>query len=86
MSKNIARLKASNAITFAQMQAKYYYDRRYYSQFFRKGDYALLRLYREYNISITAIIERKYDLQFINLFRVLKRVERLTYRLDILVA
>ena len=81
--RNIARLKVADAITFAQIYIKYYYNRRYYSQFFRKGDYTLLRLYRRYDISIIKLTKRKYGLQFIESFKILERIDRLIYRLNI---
>lgn len=40
LPENIARLEASDAIAFAQMQAKYHSDRRHQPQFVREGDYA----------------------------------------------
>ena len=40
LPENMARLEASDAIAFAQMQTKYHYDRRHQPQFVREGDYA----------------------------------------------
>ena len=53
LPQNVARLEAADAIAFAQMHAKYHYDRRHHPQFFRPGDYALLRLHRGYNVPAT---------------------------------
>lgn len=83
LPKGVARLEASDAIAFAQMNSKFYYDRRHQPQFFREGEYALLRLHRGYDIPATALTGRKYGLQFVGPFRVLERVGRLAYRLDI---
>ena len=81
--KDIARLEAADAIAFAQMHAKYYYDRRHHPQFFREGDYALLCLHRGYDIPAIKLTGREYGLQFVGLFKVLERIGRLVYRLDI---
>lgn len=43
----------------------------------------MLRLYRGYDIPITTLTGRKYGLQFVGPFKVLKRIERLAYLLDI---
>lgn len=83
LPENIARLEAADAIAFAQMNSKFHYDRRHQPQFFRQGDFALLRLHRGYDIPATALTGRKYGLQFVGPFKVLERVGRLAYHLDI---
>ena len=83
LPKHVARLEAADAIAFAQMNSKFHYDRKHQPQFFRRGDYALLRLHRGYNIPTTALTGRKYGLQFVGPFKVLERVGRLAYLLDI---
>lgn len=83
LPKNIARLEAADAITFAQLNSKLQYDRRHQPQFFRIGDFALLRLYYGYNIPATKLTGRKYGQQYIGPFRVIDRVGRLAYWLDI---
>ena len=83
LPEGVARLEAADAIAFAQMHAKYHYDRRHHPQFFRQGDYALLRLHRGYDIPATKLTGRKYGLQFVGPFRVVERIGKLAYRLDI---
>ncbi len=83
LPKDVARLEASDAMAFAQMNSKYYYDRKHHPQFFRRGDFALLRLHRGYDIPATALTGRKYGLQFVGPFRILERIGRLAYLLDI---
>ena len=65
------------------MNAKYQYDRAHYPQFLRAGDWALLRLYRRYDIPANKLTGRKYGQQAVGPFRVLERIGRLAYRLDI---
>ena len=78
-----ARLEASDAIAFAQMSAKFHYDRRHQPQFFREGDFVLLRLHKGYNIPANKLTGRKYGQQYVGPFEVLERVGKLAYRLDI---
>ena len=78
-----ARLEASDAIAFAQMSAKFHYDRRHQPQFFRQGDFVLLRLHKGYNIPANKLTGRKYGQQYVGPFEVLERVGKLAYRLDI---
>ena len=83
LPKGIARLEAADAIAFAQINTKLQYNRRHQPQFFRTGDYALIRLHYGYDIPATKLTSRKYGQQYIRPFQVLKRVGRLAYRLDI---
>ena len=83
MPGNIARLEAADAIAFAQMHAKYHYDRRHHPQFFREGEYALLRLRRGYNVPANKLTGKKYGLQFVGPFKVVKRIGRLAYQLAV---
>ena len=81
--KHVTRSKVVNVIIFAQTNFKFHYDRKYQPQYFRRDDYILLRFYRDYDIFIFALIKRKYNLQFINSFKILKQIKRLTYLFDI---
>ena len=58
--KGIARLEAADAIAFAQINSKFHYNRKHQPQFFRVGNYTLLRLHHRYNIPATKITGRKY--------------------------
>ena len=81
--RHIARLEAADAIAFAQTNSKYHYDRRHHPQFFREGDYALIRLHHGYNVPATVLTGRKYGLQYVGPFRVLARIGRLAYHLEV---
>ena len=83
LPKEVARLEASDAIAFAQTASKFHYDRRHQPQYFRKGDFALLRLHKGYNIPANKLTGRKYGQQFVGPFRVLERIGKLAYRLEI---
>ena len=61
-----------------------HYDREHHPQYLREGDFAVLRLYNGYDILATKITGQKYRQQVVRPFRVLERVGRLAYRLDLL--
>ena len=65
------------------MNQKFHYNRKHYSQFLRRDNYALLRLYKSYNISANKALKRKVDQQYMEFFRVLERIERLAYKLNL---
>ena len=76
-----ARISASDTLDFAAMNAKYSYDRKHMAMFLSVGDWALLRLHRGY--SIPSAPSSKLDQQFVGPFKVLEKVGRLAYHLDI---
>jgi hypothetical protein len=77
------RKKIANILAWTQMQMKSQYDRKHQYLNMRIDDYALLRLHKEYNISATKILEKKLSQQYADLFRILKKVRNLAYRLKI---
>ena len=83
MNPEIVRIEASDAIAFAQMHQKFHYDRKHHPQFLRSGDFALLNLHKGYNIPSNKVTGRKYGQQNTGPFRVLERVGRLAYKLDL---
>ena len=76
------RIGPRDAIDFANMKAKRHYDRKHTAMFLKVGDYAHLRLHRGY---ILPAIKKNPKLmqQFAGPFRVVRRVGRLAYELDI---
>lgn len=77
------RMIVTNFIAFAQMIVKFHYDNKHHSLFLKVDDYALLRLHRDYNISFTKRVDFKLSQQYVDSFRVIKKVENLVYRLDL---
>lgn len=65
------------------MQDKLYYNRKHHLQYFRTGDWALLRLYKGYNIPANKLTGRKYSQQIAGLFKVIERIGRLAYQLAV---
>ena len=79
----IARQSAKDAISFANANAKYHYDRHHQPMFFRVGDFAYLRLHKGYNIPANLGITKKLSQQYVGPFKILEHVGRLAYRLEV---
>ena len=77
----INRLNVANAIVFEQMNAKFHYDKKHQSLFMKKDDYAFIKLHKNYNISF--VTSRKYDQQYVDSFRIIEKIDRFAYRLNI---
>ena len=77
----LAHINIKDAIVFATLKMKDIYNFYHKSIFFEEEDQVNLRLYREYYIS--TITFKKIDQQLVDSFRVLKRIERLIYQLDL---
>ena len=65
------------------MNVKHHYDRKHQSLFMKIDDYVLLRLYRDYEIFFIVKYDSKFSQQYVDLFKILKKIDRLTYRLKI---
>ena len=68
-------------ITFAVIWMKKYYDDRHKSKFFSVENMINLQLHHRY--TILSIQNRKIEQQFIDSFRIIKRIEHLIYRLKL---
>ena len=75
------RQKTANAISFVNAHMKIRYDSRHKSLLLRSGDKIFLRLHRDYEINEQ---HKKLDNQRCEPFLIKKRVDRLTYELNIL--
>ena len=75
------RVDAIDALNYAAMNMKFYYNHRHIAMFFALGDWALLRLHYEYNI--LSATNRKLDQQYARPFKVIEKIGRLAYRLQI---
>ena len=51
--------------------------------FFKVGNKAFIKLYKEYNIPSTTLLKKKLSQQYVGPFTVIEKVGRLAYRLDI---
>ena len=77
-----SHIDAKDAIAFASLRMKEYYDARHMPKFFSVGDMVNLRLHKGYQVP--TITSKKIGPQLINPLRILKRIGRLTYRLELL--
>ena len=78
-----ARVKVADFIVFVQIKIKRHYDEKHKSMHMRESDYAFIKLHKKYDISFIAILKFKYSQQYVDFFRILKRVNRLIYRLNL---
>ena len=69
---------AKDAIEFALIRMKQYYDVNHEPIFFKVGDLVKLWLYRGYKM---LVVLSKFGPQFVGPFKVLERIRRLVYRL-----
>ena len=83
LKSSIARISVADALAFVSMSAKYYYNKDHTSKYFKKETSVFLRLHKEYNIFVNVLIIKKLDQQYTRLFKILKKVDRLAYELDI---
>ena len=77
------RSEVIDAIAFAQMINKYYYDRKHQFLFMKIDDYALIKLHHDYNISTTEILDKKLSQQYIDSFKIFEKIDNLAYRLKL---
>ena len=76
-----SHIDAKDAIAFASLRMKEYYDARHLPKFFNVGDLVNLRLHRGYRVP--AITSKKLGPQLVGPFRILKRIGQLAYELEL---
>ncbi len=76
-----AHIDAGDAIAFAALRMKEYYDSNHQPKFFNVGDLVNLRLHRGYQVP--AIRSKKLGPQLVGPFKILKRIGRLAYQLEL---
>jgi hypothetical protein len=80
--RELLRKKVKKAIIFANAQMKMRYDLTRKSLNLKIDDVVYLKLHKEYNQS--DLINRKFSKQRLKLVKILEKVEKLTYKLNIL--
>ena len=78
-----ARTDATDAISFALANQKAHYDRKHQPLFMKVGDWAMLRLHKDYSIPSSAGVTKKLTQQYVGPFHILEKVGRLAYKLDV---
>ena len=74
---------AANVISFALANQKAHYDLKHQPFFMKVGDWAMLKLHKGYSIPFFAGVTKKLTQQYVRLFRVLEKLGRLAYKLDV---
>ena len=74
-------MNVANIIILINMQMKNKYDSQHTSLFFKIKDLVKLCLHKDYNILDIKL--RKLNTQFVSLFKVIKRIDCLTYKLKL---
>ncbi|KAJ5943722.1 hypothetical protein N7516_003890 [Penicillium verrucosum] len=77
------RLDAERSLSYAAMAMKNYYDKAHQRKWFSPGDYVYLRLGHGYDIQANQNLPRKLAQRFAGKFKVIERVGRLAYRLEL---
>lgn len=72
----------TNVISFALANQKAYYDQKYQLLFMKVGDWAILKLHKGYSILSSVGVTKKLIQQYVGPFRVLEKIVRFTYKLD----
>ena len=78
-----ARTDAAEAVSFALLNQKVTYDQKHQPLFMKVGEWPMLRLHKGYSIPSTAKVTKKLTQQYVGPFRIVEKVGRLTYRLDV---
>ena len=65
------------------MQIKHHYDWKHQSFYMKFNDYVYIRLHHEYDIFAIAMLESKLSQQYVESFKILKKIDQLSYRLDL---
>ena len=76
-----SHIDAQDAIAFAALKMKDQYDSKHSARFFEVGDLVNLRLHHGYRVP--GITSKKVGPQLVGPFRVLERIGRLAYRLEL---
>lgn len=82
--KLIIYIEVIDIIVFSQMHAKYTYNEKHQFLFIKIKNFAFIRLHRNYDILSIVILEKKFSQQYVDLFKILERIEHLVYRLNLL--
>ena len=77
----IMRTIVADNIVSAQMLFKHIYNNNHQLLSLKVKNWALIRFHKKYKISAIAVIERKLSQQYIDSFKIIKKIKNLTYEL-----
>ena len=78
-----ARTDAAKAVSFVLLNQKVTYNRKHQPLFMKIGEWGMLRLHKGYSIPATTAVTKKLTQQYVGPFRIVEKVGRLAYRLDV---
>ena len=78
-----ARVDAVEALSFALLNHKVTFNRQHQHLFMKIEEWAMLRLHKGYSIPTAAVVTKKLTQQYVRPFRIVEKVGRLAYRLNI---
>lgn len=79
----VAWTNIADAISFVLENQKAHYKQKHKFFFIKVGDWAMLRLHKSYSIISYIKVTKKLTKQYVSLFRIKEKVERLAYRLEV---
>ena len=82
-NKIFTKQTIQNSKAFFRTFFKLYYDRKHNNCHFQVNDWALFRLHKEYNIFAIIALNKKLSQQYVESFKILKKVKNLVYQLQI---
>lgn len=77
------RITMTDNIFIIQMTIKRIYDEKHQSIQFKVEKWVLFRFHKNYKIHSTVVLKSKLCQQYVELFKILKKVDNLTYKLNI---
>ena len=78
------KLIVQNVIAMTQIASKRLYDQKHQFIQINVKNWALIRLHKNYNIFVTAILEKKFFQQYVNSFQIIQRIKNFAYKFKIL--
>lgn len=79
----VAHTKATIVIFFTLANQKEHYNRSHQPLFIKIGDWAILKLHKSYSIPFSIKVTKKLTQQYVGPFKIVEKVGRLAYRLEI---
>ena len=77
------KIEIVNSIVFVQMNIKHHYDRKHQSFYMKFDDHVFIQLHRDYDISSIVVFNFKFNQQYVDFFKILKKIDQLLYRLNL---
>lgn len=83
MRRMLARQDARDSVAYANFVMKHRFDKSHRDLQFQVGDSAFINIYKGYDLPSDKVLKRKFNVQRVGPFKVLERIGRGAYRLDL---